>query len=117
VTEETTTAKRGGRKADPLTGILAEVKAELKAIGGLAEFPLGGGAVPTKARRHYRKQAEMWHGINEVREAAGTSGHDGFLLEAAYDVLSHDEPQARADLLKLAALVVGIIESLDGRSE
>jgi hypothetical protein len=121
VSEPETTAKRGGRKPDPLTGILAEVKAERKAQveeWPERELPFLGGRMPEAAQSVYASRAANWRLINENRKEIGTLGWDGLFVESVWELLASDnEAERRARLILLSAVLVGEVESMDRRSE
>lgn len=112
-----TTAKRGGRKADPVTAILAEIKALVKDRQG-EPLPLRGGLNSESGRLHYVEQEGRWSAINAARSVAGTLGKDGLILEDAFAALGEvDDADVRRALVLLAAEAISAVEDIDRRSE
>ncbi|MEU0739282.1 hypothetical protein [Streptomyces sp. NPDC006134] len=114
MTETTTKTKRpAGRKTNPATAILAEVKAERKAVEA-EPIPLAGGQRPTKAKVHYQREANRWRSVETSRRLAERPGWDASLLAALYGALAEAEPKnARSGLVRLAALAVAAVEDID----
>lgn len=107
------TPKRTTRKADPSTAVLAEVRAARKAIGA-RHMPIAGGERPDKGRAHHRHQATRWKAIEHSRSVAETPGWDSALLASAFGAVAESNPEhIRSGLVRLAALAVGAVESLD----
>ncbi|MGI5530129.1 hypothetical protein ACQEVX_22900 [Streptomyces syringium] len=108
-----TETKAPGRRKDPATAVLAEVKAERKLLGNEVR-PLGGGLRPERARQYYRREADRWAEIAFARSLADKAGWDAELLAALNAALaSADSDTARAGLLHVAALAVTAVEQLD----
>ncbi|OII68259.1 hypothetical protein [Streptomyces sp. CC77] len=114
MTDTTKTTKRPPtRKPDPATAILAEVKAARKAIAD-DPMPLAGGQRPAKGLIHHQGEANRWRSIEMSRRHAETPGWDASLLAALYGALAEAEPMnARAGLVRLAALTVAAVEDID----
>ncbi|MEU1309136.1 hypothetical protein ABZ419_09600 [Streptomyces cinnamoneus] len=108
-----TETKPSGRRKDPATAVLAEVKAERKLLGSEAR-PLGGGLRPERARLHYRREADRWAEIAFARSLADKAGWDAELLAALHSAIASADPStARAGLVHVAALAVTAVEQLD----
>ncbi|MEU2854113.1 hypothetical protein [Streptomyces syringium] len=106
-------AKTPGRRKDPTTAVLAEVKTERKLLGNETR-PLGGGLRPERARLYYRREADRWAEIAFARSLADKAGWDAELLTALHSAIaSADHSSARAGLVQVAALAVTAIEQID----
>ncbi|MER5632189.1 hypothetical protein [Streptomyces nitrosporeus] len=102
-----------GRKADPATAILAEVKAARKAVA-YDRMPLAGGLVPVKGREHHLREARRWEGVEDARRLTDMPGWDSTLIPALYGALAEQDMQhARDGLVRLAALAVAAVEDID----
>ncbi|MFI7315502.1 hypothetical protein [Streptomyces venezuelae] len=111
------TTKRPARKPDPATAVLAEVKVARKAYAGLS-MPVAGGHNPPKGREHHEREANRWMAADTARKFDGVPGWDSALLAQAYRTLSEREPErVRSGLVRLAALAVSAVESLDREAE
>lgn len=110
---ETKTAKRPARKADPTAAVLAEVKGTRKLLG-FPRMPVAGGRRPEKGRAYFLRQANRWRSVSTARDLADVPGWDAKLLAEAFGTLAETEPvPTRAGLVRLAALTVAAIESID----
>jgi hypothetical protein len=120
VTEETTTKRKPGRKPDPLTAILAEVRAERKQQDeqwGEQNHPLVGGSDPELSRAHYEGRATAWKNANGFRAKWDNMGWDSILIEEVYEALAEeDEQKARAELIQVAAVALTVVEAIDRRA-
>lgn len=110
---EKTTVKRQPRRLDPTAAVLAEVRAERKALPDEGR-PLGGGLRPDRARLHYRREADRWAEIAFARSLADHPGWDAELLAALNTAIaSADTVTARSGLIQVAALATAAVEQLD----
>ncbi|MGW6745441.1 hypothetical protein ACWGDX_32665 [Streptomyces sp. NPDC055025] len=110
---ETTPTKRSARKADPTTAVLAEVKTARKVLGP-RHLPVAGGERPAKGRAYHERQSNRWRAIEYGRTLAKTSGWDSAVLAAAFSALAETDPEhSRSGLVRLAAVAVAAVESLD----
>ncbi|GGU77376.1 hypothetical protein GCM10010211_49120 [Streptomyces albospinus] len=108
------TTKRPARKPDPVTAILANVKATHRSVAD-KRMPIGGGHNPAKARRYFAEEADRWAFIKMTRDKAELSGWDAELLEQLFHALAetgHPET-AKFHLEKVAAYAVAAIGQLD----
>ncbi|MET9642486.1 hypothetical protein [Streptomyces syringium] len=112
-TAKKTTTKRPARRPDPATAVLAEVKAARKAYSGQS-MPVAGGHNPLKGREHHEREANRWMAADTARKFDGVPGWDSAVLAQAYRTLAESEPEhIRAGLIRLAALAISAVESLD----
>ncbi|MFI9228959.1 hypothetical protein [Streptomyces rimosus] len=110
---EAKTTKRPARRPDPMTSVIADVKAARKQLGERS-MPLAGGQRPAKGRAHHRREATRWRAIERGRDLAGTPGWDASLLAGLYEALADVGPKsARTGLVRLAALAVAAVEDID----
>ncbi|MEU7148506.1 hypothetical protein AB0B15_10775 [Streptomyces sp. NPDC045456] len=110
---EAKTTKRPARRPDPMTTVIADVKAARKQLAERG-MPLAGGQRPAKGRAHHRREAARWQAIERGRDLAETPGWDASLLAGLYEALAEAEPKtARAGLVRLAALAVAAVEDID----
>ncbi|MCH0567479.1 hypothetical protein [Streptomyces sp. MUM 2J] len=114
---ETKTPKRPARRAsDPTTAVLSEVKAARKLVGDRTA-PLAGGQRPAKGRAYHLRESNRWRSINHGRELAETPGWDSAVLAEAFGTFAEPEARhARAGLVRLAALAIAAVESIDQES-
>ncbi|MFJ9158663.1 hypothetical protein ACIRPS_17890 [Streptomyces griseoviridis] len=109
----TETTKRPTRKADPTTAVLAEVRTARKVLG-TRHLPVAGGERPAKGRSYHQRQSNRWRAIEHSRTLAETSGWDSAVLAAAFGALAEPDPQhSRSGLVRLAAVAIAAVESLD----
>jgi hypothetical protein len=108
-----TPTRKPGRRPDPATAILGQVRAARKA---LESRPFRGGRNPGAALSVYAERAEAWRAINAAREHAGLPGRDGDLLEAVYAALAASDSEARELLVRLASVAVAAVEELEEAS-
>ncbi|WKU46720.1 hypothetical protein Q3V23_23130 [Streptomyces sp. VNUA116] len=107
-----TETKTTGRRKDPTTAVLAEVKAERKLLD--EDKPLGGGLRPERARLYYRREADRWADIATARALAGRGGWDGELLAATFAALAEpDAAAAKRGLVQAAALAVAAAQGAE----
>ncbi|MEX1655491.1 hypothetical protein ABZ960_20280 [Streptomyces pseudovenezuelae] len=106
--DETTEAeqapKKGGRKPDPMTQLLNEVKAKIKNLAELTvkENPAG------RAQQHERR-ASAWG-----RHYAQHSTLDGLILSLGFESLAALNPaERRYSLVQLAAAALVAVEKLE----
>ncbi|MFJ9827680.1 hypothetical protein ACIRSU_25450 [Streptomyces sp. NPDC101160] len=110
---EMTTRKPTGRKADPLTVILAEVRAGARAIPDLPAH-LVGGKYPDSAVNIYHQRGADWQEINRARKSQGRLGVDGLAVQVAFAAFGGRTPvEIREGLVRLASLAVAAIEQID----
>ncbi|WP_411120624.1 hypothetical protein [Streptomyces sp. x-19] len=92
---------------------MAEVKSARKVLG-TRRLPAAGGERPAKGRAYHLRQSNRWRAIEHSRTLAKTSGWDSAVLAAAFGAFTESEPQhIRSGLVRLAALAVAAVESLD----
>ncbi|MEU8133212.1 hypothetical protein [Streptodolium elevatio] len=106
MTEIETTPKKAGRKPDPMTRILNDLKAAIKGLGEYESKSYG------EARRHVHDgRAFAW-----AREYERTGTFDALLLAHTFGALceSDDRQRQRDVLLDVAAVAIAKIEKLDG---
>lgn len=109
--------KRPGRRSDPTTAVITEVKTARKLIGDRG-MPLAGGQRPVKGRAYHLRESNRWRAIEYGRELAETPGWDSAVLAATFGAFAEQDPQhSRAALVRLAALAVAAIESIDREAE
>ncbi|WP_327292420.1 hypothetical protein [Streptomyces sp. NBC_01198] len=105
--------RKPGRKPDPLTGILGEVKAKAKEAP-TEGLPLRGGKNPEAGRQHYEAQEQRWSTINIQRSDEQALGMDGLLIEDVFAAFGDAEASgSRAALVLLAAQAVVAIDAID----
>lgn len=81
---------------------------------GPQDHPLVGGPFPEARRSQWARQADFWKKANDARVISGQTGFDGILLEEVYEALCEEEyDKARAELVQVAAVAVGMIEAID----
>ncbi|MFF4701122.1 hypothetical protein [Streptomyces chattanoogensis] len=113
MTEGKTTRRPAGRRPDPATAIFTEVRAARKLLGD-KPMPLAGGQRPTKGRAHHQREANRWRSIETSRQLASTPGWDSTLLAACFEAFAEQDTQhSRDGLVRLAALAVAAVESID----
>lgn len=100
-----TTPKKTTRKPDPLTQLLNDVRAQVKALGDVSVLPF-----PAHQARAYDDRARAW---NRQYGKAGT--YDGLILSLAFEALSSlNAAERRYSLTQLAAAALVAIDKLDG---
>jgi hypothetical protein len=97
------TPKKGGRKPDPMTQLINELKAEIKNLGEVHV-----GDYPTHTRRHYADRGRAWG-----REYGREGGTDKLVMSHAYGALGHFVEDRRQALIQLAAAALVAAERLD----
>ncbi|MFB8020035.1 hypothetical protein ACFC36_15915 [Streptomyces rubiginosohelvolus] len=105
------------RRPTPTTAILADVRAARKLIDDRL-VPVGGGRHPHKGRDHHQREANRWRSVDISRDLDGVPGWDSTLLAGLFGALAERDPaHVRSGLVRLAALAVAAVESLDKESE
>ncbi|MFF4054588.1 hypothetical protein ACFYZ0_02190 [Streptomyces sp. NPDC001708] len=95
-TETEQAPKKGGRKPDPMTQLLNELKAAVKELG---DYEVAD--IEPSLRRGHDRRAQAW------AEAFGKSGRlDGLLLSRAFEALACFEHERRHALIQLAAVAL-----------
>lgn len=103
--EKAPAPKKATRKADPMTQLLNEVKAEVKQMEG---WKVEG--VKADRTAHYDGRASAWG-----RHYAQHGTLDGLLLSLGFEALAALNPaERRHSLVQLAAASLVAIEKLDG---
>ncbi|MFI9205317.1 hypothetical protein [Streptomyces sp. NPDC053048] len=96
-----------------VTAILSEVRAARKVVGERL-VPMAGGRHPNKGREHHQREANRWRSIDISRDLDGVPGWDSTLLAATFGALAEEDPRhVRGGLVRLAALAVAAVESID----
>ncbi|MFF4528208.1 hypothetical protein ACFY1P_02950 [Streptomyces sp. NPDC001407] len=96
-----------------VTAILSEVRAARKDIDE-RHVPLAGGRHPHKGRDHHQQEANRWRAIDTSRDLDGVPGWDSTLLAGAFGALAEQDPKhVRGGLVRLAALAVAAVESIE----
>ncbi|MGP3686267.1 hypothetical protein ACTVZO_16430 [Streptomyces sp. IBSNAI002] len=114
---QTAMKKPTGRKPDPLTAILAEVRAAARATPDLPSH-LVGGKYPERGTDAYRRRGEEWAIINADRGEVGVLGMDGLAIEVAFAAFGGRTPEEiRGGLVRLASLAVAAVEQIDREGE
>ncbi|MEU7643379.1 hypothetical protein [Streptomyces huasconensis] len=109
----TETTKRPARRTDRTAAVVAEVRAARKTLGD-EPMPLTGGQRPAKGRVHHQRESNRWRSIEMSRRLAATPGWDSTLLAATFGAFAEEEAQhVRGGLIRLAALAVAAVESID----
>ncbi|MFD7259296.1 hypothetical protein [Streptomyces sp. NPDC059874] len=104
--ETTNTAKKPTRKPDPMTPVINDLKAQIKALDGVTTLDY-----PTTRVRAYDERASAW-GRQYGRE--GTL--DGLILSLAFESLaSLNQAERRYSLLQLAAAALIAVERGEGQ--
>ncbi|MET8111155.1 hypothetical protein [Streptomyces prasinus] len=97
--------KKTPRKPDPVTQLLNDVKAEMKALDGLTLKPH-----PDAKARHYDARATAWG-----RQYDKEGSLDGLILSLAFEALAGlNDIERRYSLVQLAAAALVAAEDLDG---
>ncbi|MFI5861789.1 hypothetical protein [Streptomyces sp. NPDC051546] len=110
---QTPVKKTPGRKADPLTAVLAEIRAGARATPDLPAH-LVGGKYPERGVDNYRQRGADWAEINRARESRGRLGVDGLAVQVAFAAFGGRTPaEVREGLVQLASLAVAAIEQID----
>ncbi|ATW61316.1 hypothetical protein SEA_DEXERS_40 [Streptomyces phage Dexers] len=111
MTETTETTTRKGRKANPLTAIVNEVKD--KADDNL-DIPFLGGRNSEQGQAYHAEQELRWISINRHRGDIGKLGADGLLVEDAHAAGAATTTEERREaLILLAAQAVAAVAQLD----
>lgn len=97
--------KRPGRKADPMTRIVAELKPLI-----LKELASKGSSPGGDRLRLHAGRADAWE-----EELASRGRFDALLLSKAFRLLSSETPYSRDELLSLAAVVLSQVDGVDGK--
>ncbi|MFE7480045.1 hypothetical protein [Streptomyces sp. NPDC057552] len=102
-----------GRRPTPVTAILADIRTARKHLDDRL-VPVGGGRHPHKGRDHHQREAARWRSVDISRDLDGVPGWDSTLLAALFGALAEQDPvHVRSGLVRLAALTVATLESLD----
>ncbi|MFE3578109.1 hypothetical protein [Streptomyces vinaceus] len=114
---ETTVKKTAARRVQPKVDLLhlamTEARAEARTLADLPK-ELIGGQHPHRAAEIYRSRGGDWGQINRRREAVGTGGVDGLIVQAAFEAFStRDATKVREGLVRLAALAGAAVERID----
>ncbi|MGW1836990.1 hypothetical protein [Streptomyces sp. NPDC002067] len=105
--------KRPARRSVPSAAVISEVKTARKQVGD-RRMPIAGGRHPVKGRAHHVREAGRWRTVEQCRELADTPGWDSALLAATFTALAEQDPQrTRSGLVRLAALAVAAVETID----
>lgn len=96
-----------------VTTILSEVRAARKLMEDRL-VPVTGGRHPHKGRDHHQREANRWRSIDMSRDLDGVPGWDSTLLAGTFGALAEqDSKHLRGGLVRLAALAVAAVESID----
>jgi hypothetical protein len=99
-----TETKRGGRKPDPMTQLINDLKTQIKNLGEVSTFDY-----PAHTARHYDERANAWG-----RQYGKTGTTDGLILSLAYEALSSlNDAERRYSLVQLAAASLVVVERLE----
>ncbi|WP_031513743.1 hypothetical protein [Streptomyces sp. NRRL F-5123] len=96
--------KKGGRRPDPMTQLIADVKAAIKNLG---EYEVT--EINDQLRQGHDRRAAAWS--NEYRKSGRL---DGLILGYAFEVLSSYEHERRHALVQLAAVALNEAARPDG---
>ncbi|ATI18742.1 hypothetical protein SEA_DAUDAU_41 [Streptomyces phage Daudau] len=100
-----TASKKTTRKPDPVTQLLNDVRAQIKALGDVSVLPY-----PAHQARAYDDRARAW---NRQYGKAGT--YDGLILSLAFEALAALNPaERRYAFTQLAAAALIAVDKLDG---
>ncbi|MFF7254768.1 hypothetical protein [Streptomyces microflavus] len=100
-----------------MTAILAEVRGARKFIDN-RHVPIAGGRHPNKGRDHHQREANRWRSNDIGRNLDGVPGWDSTLLAGLFGALAEaEEAHVRGGLVRVAALAVAAVESIDQGSE
>ncbi|GLZ81430.1 hypothetical protein Afil01_62370 [Actinorhabdospora filicis] len=109
MTTPTPTRGKPGRKPDPMTAVITDVRA---LAAERLNIPLRGGANPDRAQGHYADRAASWERIYAERDHP--DGRDAHMLARLYRALGATEAStARGALLDLAADALAAVADLD----
>lgn len=100
----TVTPKKAGRKPDPMTRIVNDLKTTMRSLGEYEAKGYG-----ESRRRLHEGRASAW-----AREHEQTGTFDALLLSLAFRLLASTEEDRRNALLLVAAVSVAEVEKLDG---
>ncbi|WJN63056.1 hypothetical protein [Streptomyces phage phiScoe3] len=108
---EATETKKTTRKANPLTGIMTEIRNKAEEA---EPIPFVGGYNGEGGQAFHAQQEHRWSTVNQYRNRQGKLGYDGLILEDAHAAgaatTDHDRREA---LVLLAAQAVAAIAQLD----
>lgn len=96
--------KKAGRKPDPMTQVITDVRASIKKLG---EYDTKD--YPTTRIRHYDERAGAW-----ARQYGREGMIDGLVLSLAFESLATYPHERRHALLQLAAVALDEAARLDG---
>lgn len=97
--------KKAGRKPDPMTQLVNDVKAEIKNLGEVSVL-----GFPAHQARAYDERARSWN-----RQYGKTGTYDGLILSLAFEALSSlNAAERRYSLTQLAAAALVAVDRLDG---
>ncbi|MFI5863586.1 hypothetical protein [Streptomyces sp. NPDC051546] len=91
--ETATAPRKGGRKPDPLTQVISELKVQIKSLEAVSTLEY-----PTTRIRTYDERASAW-GRQYGKEAT----LDGLILSLAFEALACFAHERRYSLVQLAA--------------
>ncbi|WP_327424317.1 hypothetical protein OG763_38110 [Streptomyces sp. NBC_01230] len=97
--------KKGGRKPDPMTRAINDMKQAAKHLGEYDVKPAPAGRIEAHDRR-----SAAWG-----KEYADTGTLDALLLSLAFEALGSYEQEQRYALLQLSAVALNQAAALDGR--